>query len=130
VILDNSAPDLDARSGVYDIDVGQAGTYHVCIYSAGPSRTFPPDSKCVTKSVGGNVTDFGSCKVTYFFSMYWWASVNGIPTSKGTYTVAGPNGFFATVVNNDQNDLSKSATVYVKVPTQGAYTVCQTVPPA
>jgi hypothetical protein len=129
-VTDNSSYDLDPRPGVFDVTL-EKDAAEICLYAAPPSRFFNNSKtpKCVSITVGGKIELEPWC-VVYLYSAYWWASVNGLPTTKGTYSVSGPNGFSMTVVSNGQNDRATSAYVYVKLPTSGSYTVCQTVPPA
>jgi hypothetical protein len=126
-VTDNSSYDLDPRPGVFDVTL-EKDAPEICLYAA-PVFQQLETPKCGSVTVGGKI-ELAPWRVVYVYSACWWASVNGLPTTKGTYSVSGPNSFSMTVVSNGQNDRATSAYVYVKLPTSGSYTVCQTVPPA
>ena len=132
VISDNSLFDLDKRDGVLDIKIANNGTsVEVCPKSVPVGRTLSTPLKgCVTKTVNG-ATDFGAWNVNPEYSIYWWAMMNGNDAPSGTYTItAVGGGFTKTVTNGGASDMAAGTRVYVTVPAEGLYNVCQTVAPA
>lgn len=130
-IVDNQALDLDKRPGVFEVKLSSNGaSVKVCPELAPVGRTWSlPLKGCVTKTSNGT-TDFGAWNVPPEYSIYWYASVNGIDATDGTYTItAAAGGFSTTITNNDANDLWKNTWIYTALPGAGTYTVCQTVAP-
>ena len=131
-IVDNMPLDLMKRPGGYEVAaLSNGASVQICPALPPAGRVFgTPPKGCVTKTIS-QTTDFGTWYVYPEYSIYWWATVNGVDATDGEYTVtAVGGGFSTTITNNTAADMWKNTWIYMNVPGAGLYNVCQTVPPA
>ena len=138
-IVDNSAKDLDPNPGKFEVKV-YSGAYDLCpgalpatFMYPGPT---PPNNGCTGFPVpAGTTFVFGTFGVIPEYSAIWGAQdiMNNYQyAGPSTYEVKGgaSGTFFATVEDNGKYDLdSDLGELWLQLPEDGDYEVCQTIAP-
>ena len=130
-IADNSLLDLDPRPGVFEVKSDKEVVASICMATPPVDRIKNPNlAECNIEALTAAEVAVSDWSVNLPLFVYWSAGTNEGATLDGTFSVTGPNGFSIVVIGNSQYDLAQNSQYYVKLPSAGSYTVCQTVLPA
>jgi len=137
-IVDNSPMDLDPALGKFEIKV-PSGSYNLCPLATPKTFMWPgplgPNNGCIGLPVPhGQTTFLATYSAIPEYSAFWAAQdlVNFQYAGPSTYEVKGgaSGTFFATVEDNGKYDLEPGlGEVWIQLPEDGEYEVCQTVAP-
>ena len=140
LIYDNSGQDSDPVGGKVDFRWPIAGVYKLCEHALPAGYSYPKGQAvfCATIQLNhGQTWQAGQYTVYPTFSAYWQVT-DGTMDPNFYYNLIGPSTFTVniaggapiTVVDNGANDIDGNlGKVAVKLPTAGAYSICETVPP-
>ena len=136
-IVDNGVLDLDKADGKFTFLLPSAGTFQICERTPPPGWYFPTGqvSFCVTKTFTLNMgSGMGPNMVVPPYSAVWSVISGFYPPNNSpgwlgpsTFTVTKTDGSFSTtIVDNGAGDLHNMLGIfYVKLPSGGDYTICQ-----
>lgn len=131
-IVDNSALDLDKTPGRFEVKAPNGST-NVCTLTPPTGWIFAaPTQVCFGLPVpAGQTTFLTNFNVHPEYSAFWYAgNPNGWMVGPSSYTITNASGFSATVEDDVKNDRWQAqGKMWVILPTDGDYEICQTTPP-
>jgi hypothetical protein len=131
LVTDNSAADLDGRTGYVKTKLPQASGYVACLASV-PEPYGADPGTCKTMRSAGLSLDLRRIVVhkrpTLSFNM---KKQNGTLAPGATVSITGPDGFAVTIADGGVNDAAfgNNGLIHLVLPRAGVYTWCETVAP-
>ena len=130
-LTDNAAGDLDPAPGRFEVKAPANNGYSACALIAPPGWVLKYNLCNGQPTIPGQTIDLGSVAVEPEYSVYFYATDFVGPVGPSAYLITNAAGFSKKLTDEGLNDMwtGEKGKLWVKLPADGDYQICQTVAP-